>query len=356
MPSAEDRELIRENLRLKREIEMLVRDRQSVETAFAQLRDETRLEFQSIQKEFHRLTNELSNSHTSTEHVDVQLNRCYKLIEQLLEELKTEKLRSQALIAEKEKTIQQLRDDLTYWSAASETKSNRRSSSAHNRSRSHSSSALPPPRSSRQDFSASAARTRRSVSQDSLASHQRRSGYLADTAASAARRLSSQSPMRQSTRAPSSSPYKRFDPTAYVREKQERTRQRTHSNNSQTSLNRARSLSRDSLHDSLRGGSRERVSNYRPPHLLSDTSLNSTVTPRQYKTLVQPTISSRPSAGKKQKAAVPLPPLKQKQTTPASNSSAKQVDQLAKSLRSVEANDIDARLSVLQSYFERIRG
>jgi hypothetical protein len=67
-----DKDLIYENLRLKKEysikywkclfcrIEALVQERNTVERAFNELRDETRMEFQSIQKEFRNLTEELS--------------------------------------------------------------------------------------------------------------------------------------------------------------------------------------------------------------------------------------------------------------------------------------------------------
>jgi hypothetical protein len=47
-----DKEIILENMRLKRELEMVTTERTSVEQAFTLLRDETRREFQSIQKEF----------------------------------------------------------------------------------------------------------------------------------------------------------------------------------------------------------------------------------------------------------------------------------------------------------------
>jgi hypothetical protein len=57
-----EKELLRENLRLKKEIDTMVFDRATVEQVFTQLRDDTRREFQSIQREVHRLTNEFANS------------------------------------------------------------------------------------------------------------------------------------------------------------------------------------------------------------------------------------------------------------------------------------------------------
>lgn len=41
---------------------MMTRDRHSVEKAFHDLRDETRLEFQSIQNEFRQMAGELSSN------------------------------------------------------------------------------------------------------------------------------------------------------------------------------------------------------------------------------------------------------------------------------------------------------
>lgn len=320
-----------------------------MEQAFNQLRDETRHEFHSIQKDVRHLAKELSSSGHQHDRVDYQLNRCYQLIEQLLEELKSEKEKVQQVRAERQLQVRQLKEELQRLRTDQLTTGRsiqRLVSSVFNfflhfslihfsliDSGSRKRELRPQTIGGLSSYaSPTTAHLRRSVNA-SVPSRPRSSTSSVTSSRGVLDRRSAASSPARSQRSDVSTPFKRFDPTAYIRDRQARLTDRR----SKSVGSRASSVESLQRQRSVRGNEKRvtPVVEKRSP-AFSTTRGNPSNTSLQRPRFVP----------------VPKDLLEQKRERGRRHQT---VQKMSEKLRSLSVQDVDSRLNVLQAYFDSLR-
>ena len=254
--SRRERDILLENLRLKREIESLIGERTTVERAFNQLRSETSNQFETIKHELCQLNEHNGISADEKQLVTVQMDKCYALIEQLLDELKQTQIEKQKLQFERDATVNALRKELQEVKNELLTRS-----TVSSRQRSLSSSSIrtsgTPQTNRTASHNTSSNRLKKSASIESISiagrQHQQ---TLAKPTPTRGRSLSIRRPQpvkrdssvgsTASTSSNQSTTSKRFDPTAYVRERQEKLQRRQSLTRNSTSTATPKTLAKQS--------------------------------------------------------------------------------------------------------------